>query len=279
MDRIQVWEDGKVPFLKGTKVAGQERITNGSNCVCRVIEPDITIFPSENPIGAVMVMPGGGYELLAVDSEGYQVGERLSSRGITVGVLTYRLPLLEISDEPWKLPICDAQHALLQFRRWIDDHTEGGGVPVGVMGFSAGAHLAAWLTLSLANQGSIDFTSLIYGVNSIEDYVVDWLSDKLYHRTMTQEEKASFDFQAAVGVCGKLSPFFLVHAKDDDIVPCSESTDLARCLTDAGIENKLLLFENGGHGFGLGRESDGTATWTREFVEWFDTVRASRGNG
>ena len=272
MQTIKLWKKSEIPFASKTELKEKHEITDHSNHLYNVIEPDLTIFPAENPKAAVMVMPGGGYELLAIDSEGYQVGKYLSARGITVGVLKYRLPLSEISSQPWYLPICDAQKGLQELRQWVKHINSNPEIPIGVMGFSAGAHLAAWLTLVEQNNKPIDFSSLIYGVNSIDDYVIEWLTDKLYHRKMIQIEKNKFDFKTIAKNQTNLPPFFLVHAKDDDIVPYSESFNFSEALKEMKVKHKYIEFATGGHGFGLGRKSDGTSRWPDEFIKWIDNI-------
>jgi len=215
----------------------------------------------------MIVCPGGGYEVESFVAEGQLIAEYLASQGIVAAVLKYRLPRKEISDKPHLLPITDARRAIslmkAQANKYeIDPHK------VGIMGFSAGGHLATTVSVLLSEQDdeNPDFSALIYPVTTLGEENQKWLEKSLFHRPMTASEKQQYSLVDHVS--DKTPPAFLLHAYDDSLVPIKESLLYAEAMTAAGRPIEAHYFAFGEHGFGPGREKDGTAQWLALLANW-----------
>jgi acetyl esterase/lipase len=265
---IAIWE-GTPPYSKESSLKEYVKEHWGVPCVHNVTHPTLTVYApqSENAGRAVVILPGGGYEVESIEAEGSRIAESLSAQGITAGVLKYRLPLLDASDKPHLVPIADARRAISLMRSMAADY---GFDPskVGILGFSAGGHLAATVSVleSETLSGRPDFSLLIYGVTTLEPENLKWLEETLFHRTMTEEERIRYSLVDQVD--SSTPPAFLVHAYDDDVVPIQESTKYAQALSAVGQEVEVHYFARGGHGFGRGRSSDGTDQWLDLAARW-----------
>ena len=141
-ETIDLWQ-GEAPYSKPNSLEEYVKESWGVPCAHNVTKPTLTIHSAkgENTGRAVVVLPGGGYVLESIVAEGQLIAENLSSQGITAAVLKYRLPLLEASDQPHLVPITDARKAISLMKSMAEEY----GVErskVGIMGFSAGGHLA-----------------------------------------------------------------------------------------------------------------------------------------
>jgi len=241
----------------------------GVPCVKNVTDPTLTIYRAQGDHSgrAMIILPGGGYAVESFVAEGQRIAEYLSSQGIVAAVLKYRLPLTEASDQPYLLPVIDARRAIALMKSRAGDY--GFDISgVGIMGFSAGGHLAATVSVWTADEPNEnpDFSALIYSVTTLSAENRRWLEESLFHRQMTDEEKQRYDL---VGNVTESTPSaFLLHAYDDDVVPVAESLLYARALADAGQHVEMHLFARGGHGFGPGRAADGTSQWLGLLANW-----------
>jgi acetyl esterase/lipase len=265
---IDLW-DGPPPYSKTNSLEEYVKESWGVPCVHNVTWPTLTIHPArgENSGRAMIVLPGGGYEVESFVAEGRQIAEYLSSHGITAAVLKYRLPLAEASDQPHLVPLADARRAISILKSIANSH---GFSPskVGIMGFSAGGHLAtaASVLASENDDENPDFSALIYPVTTIAPENRKWLEETLFHRTMTAKELRQYAL--VDNITDETPPAFLLHAYDDDVVPISESIVYAEALTVAGKDVEVHFFAKGGHGFGPGRPGDGTAQWLGLLTDW-----------
>ena len=263
METHYIWDGLEKPFSKENDLVEYEATQWESiRCVYNVTEPTLTVYPAENAAVGVIVIPGGGYEFEAIGHEGHDVAQALAAAGIAAAVLKYRLPNPAASDSPQLVPLADARRALKVFRQ------ETGLATVGLVGFSAGSHLATVASLfpGAGPDENPAFAGLIYGVTTPSDANRDWLEKHLYFRQMSDEEAAANNLVEQV--TPQTPPTFLVHACDDDICPVEESTLYAEKLRQHGVLCELHLFPQGGHGFGLGRAEDGTNQWLGLFVNW-----------
>ena len=267
-DLIDLWE-GAAPFSKPTTLEEQVKESWGVPCVFNVTLPTLTVYRAEgeNSGRAMIVLPGGGYEVESFVAEGRLIAEYLSSQGVTAAVLKYRLPMEEASDQPQLLPITDARRAISLMRALADRY---GFDPskVGIMGFSAGGHLAT--AVSVLTSGKKDenpaFSALIYPVTTLGEENLKWLEETLFHRKMTVEEQSQYSLVDHVGA--NTPPAFLLHAYDDEVVPIFESQVYAEALVAAGRDVEVHFFAEGGHGFGPGRPEDGTDQWLGLLADW-----------
>lgn len=248
-----------------------------------ISKPRLAVFNPSRPNGAAILMtPGGGYQRVVIDREGFEVAEWLRNCGVTVFVLIYRLPA-----EGWATPgdvaLADAQRAMRIIRSQAKEYGLDD-ARIGAMGFSAGGHLCADLaarhaTATYAHVDRSDTLSArpccaapIYPVVSMDAAIAHPGSrTRLLGSTPTamQENAHSPDRN----VTGDTPPHFLVHAEDDRVVPVENSLRLRSALKAAGITVETHLFKSGGHGFGLRTDMAVAARqWPELWLDWAVSV-------
>lgn len=246
-----------VEILLDRTVAGAPR----DRAVTHTRKPTLTVFRPNKPNGAaVVLMPGGGYERVVTDKEGFETAHWLADRGYTCFVLLYRLPGDHWGSGP-DAPLQDAQRAARLVRSKAAT-MKFDPARVAIMGFSAGGHLAASLTtrfdakvydkVDAADDLSArpDLSGLIYPVISMADGPVHGGSRKqLLGPSPTPEQIALYSPDQ--NVTDRLPPVFLLHAADDKTVPVANSLMMFTALKAKAIPTELHVFEEGGHGFGL----------------------------
>jgi acetyl esterase/lipase len=268
-DVIRLWEGQTKPYYKENTLVESELKVWGTLCATNVTEPTLTIHPAKGKSTGVgvVIIPGGNYSVVAIHHEGHDVANALADRGITAAVSKYRLPNPKSSDQPERVPLADARRALKLLRQ----HTAKYGIDrhkIGVLGFSAGSHLATVTSLWKSEDAEENptFSGLIYGVTNHSEENLKWLEESLYFRKLTPEELAR---NSLLDLVDKASPpAFLVHACDDEVCKVEESTLYAQRLLENKVAVEMHLFAKGGHGFGLGRKKDGTNQWLPLFVAW-----------
>ncbi len=258
----------------------KEEIRYDSNGVIRSIgqisSPKIEVFkPSANSNGiGILVLPGGGYQYVAITKEGYKVAERLNKLGYTVFVLSYRMPSDLIMKDKSVGPLMDAQEAMRSIRTQAVDY----GVDpdnIGVLGFSAGGHLAATLHTQYNRDiymskyevsAKPDFAILIYPVISMDSTITHQGSrEKLLGLNPTNEQVNAFSNELHVN--SETSPTFLVHATDDGSVPVGNSLRYYNSLLKNKVSAAMHIYQSGGHGFGLGRNPE-NSSWIEDLDRW-----------
>jgi len=268
-EEIKLWEGIEKPYFKENDLKEFEKDAWGTKAVGNITEPTLTIYNAKggNTGKAVVIIPGGGYELVAMYHEGYELAEILSKNGITAAVHKYRIPNPKSSDEPHKVPLADGRRAL----KIVHEKAKTYGIKsdeIGVIGFSAGSHLATVLGLwkSDDDDENPDFTGLIYGVTNLTEGNQRWLESNLYHRKLTKEEIAQ---NTLLDLVNEGTPqAFLVHAIDDDSCKLEETTLYAQKLIENEVLAETHIFPKGGHGFGVGKSSNGTDQWVPLFINW-----------
>ncbi len=260
--------DGKIPFA--IKAADEETSLKG--VVRNVSLPTMTVFlpPAEKSNGAaVIICPGGGYGALVMDREGFRVAEAFNKMGVSAFVLKYRLP----SDRTMEVrsigPLQDAQQAIKVVREhskdWHVDPTK-----IGIMGFSAGGHLAATAgthfdSTFISNPAKTslrpDFMVLVYPVISLLDKVGHKGSGMNLMGASPSSETVRY-FSNELQVTKSSPPAFLTHAGDDTVVSVENSIQFYKSLINNGIEAGLHIYAKGEHGY----------LKEPEFAEWFGRV-------
>lgn len=226
-----------------------------------VTSPTLIAFRPRHPNGTALLMaPGGGYSWVVMDKEGYEAAERFAEAGVTVFVMTYRLPQEGWSAGP-AAPLQDAQRAL----RVIRAHAAGFKIDprrVGVIGFSAGGHVAGVLTLKFdkatypavdaADLASArpDFSVLMYPVATMAlPHAHPGSRKNLLGENPTPAAIAEWSLET--GARPDAPPTFVVHAVDDASVPVENSLRLFEALREKKVPVEMHLFQEGGHGFGI----------------------------
>lgn len=266
---IELWPDQAPPHSK--PVADKEFIDDcwgGVRCAHNVTKPMLALYPAEtNSQSWVLVAPGGGYGVVAIFYEGAEIAEGFVKRGISAAVLKYRIPDIRTATKPEKVPFADFRHAMNLLRAEQEKAGISAG-KIGVVGFSASGHLAVYSMVHPDPNPILnpDFAILVYGTSNMNPVNRDWLEENFYYRAMTSEEQQSEVLLDWVNE--NTPPAFLVHAVDDEVSPYTESTLYADALRNKGVDVELHLFARGGHGFGPGRDEDGTEQWLDLAVNW-----------
>jgi acetyl esterase/lipase len=278
--QVRIWPD-VVPDAQAVDgpevVATDEKLVAGRPWVyvARVSQPTMTVYPPQrgNTGAAVVVFPGGGYQILAIDLEGTEVCDWLTSRGITCVLLKYRVPR---SGHYWddscnchitpKSPTAlqDAQRTVglvrLHAAEWhIDPHR------IGVLGFSAGGHLSAAI--------STHFKQRLYpAVDAADqqpcrpDFAVAVYPGHLW----IDDEK--FELNPDVPVSRETPPTFLLHAEDDPVDSVNHSLVYYVALERAAVPVEMHLYAKGGHAFGLRRTEFPISGWPQLVETWLRTI-------
>lgn len=272
----------EIPLYEGT-VPGSKESANyietsqaGKDGIARigkVSQPTLTVFeaPKDKANGtAVIICPGGGYSILAIGHEGFDVAKRFNEVGVTAFVLKYRLPSDEIMVDKTYALLQDAERAIYVVRKNAKKYRIKKN-KIGILGFSAGGHFASTLVthynnVRIADPEKIslrpDFAALIYPVISFEESVHTGTMKNLLGEKPSDSLKHYFS--ANKNVNKRTPPTFFVHAKDDKTVPVANSILMHEALKANKVATDIYLYENGGHGFGLNNKTSD--------VKWFDLL-------
>jgi acetyl esterase/lipase len=270
---LELWPDQAPPYSKPAEdLEYVDDCWGGVRCAHRVTNPTLTLYPSEeDPQNWVLIAPGGGYDVVAIYHEGSEIAEALVARGISAAVLKYRVPDIRTATKPEKVPFSDLRRAM-EILRAEQEKAEISAGKIGVVGFSASGHLAVYSMVHPDPDPRLnpDFAILVYGTSDLNPINRDWLEKNLYYRPLTDEEER--EEVLLNWVTEDTPPAFFVHAVDDDVSPYTESTLYADALRDVGVDAELHLFARGGHGFGPGRDSDGTSQWLDLAANWINRL-------
>lgn len=248
---IDIWTEGKMPG-EAAKETETELPAKGDNVqrITNISRPTLSLFPAKNKnAAAVIVCPGGGYNYVAYNKEGLEVAEWLNSLGITALVLKYRTP--KNRDGAFQ----DLQRALSLTRanakKWNINPKK-----LGLIGFSAGGHLAAKASNLFENR-SYSPIDVVDKQNIRPDFVI-----LVYPAYLEREGKIAGE----LNLKAKISPTLIVHNEDDkNFIAGSRIYHAA--LDKAKVKNDFLLYKAGGHGYGLRSDKD-VGTWTEDAAEW-----------
>src|SRR4030095_7942326 len=276
-----------IPLYENNQVKGaigcnrKEIVTkdslNGRIHIDHVVQPSLTLYrPAavNKARSAVIVCPGGSYINLSMTHEGYEVAEQLNKHGITAFVLKYRLPNDSCMQQRETGPLQDLQQAIIlvkaRAREWGIDSSR-----VGVLGFSAGGHLVStslthFYTCYADNPMNISvrpaFGVLIYPVISFQEEIAHKFSRENLLGKNAAQEKMNF-FSSEKQVTSQTPPCFLVHPEDDKTVPVKNSIYFYEALINNKIKGELLIYQSGGHGFGLVNPST-KESWMDQLIPW-----------
>jgi acetyl esterase/lipase len=226
----------------------------------------------------VIICPGGGYTILAAGHEGTDVAKYFNSIGVNALVLKYRIPDAKNQIDKTIAPLQDAQQSILLARTnaniWGIDKNK-----IGIMGFSAGGHLAASLAthyndVKIDNPNKIslrpDFQILIYPVISFGPEGHEGSKISLIGNTNDEKTKKAIDyFSSEKQITKEAPPAFLVHSKDDVVVPIANAIHYYDNLIAHKVPAELYIFEKGGHGYGM-KNPTSESEWTSEMKTWME---------
>ncbi|MCM4162191.1 MULTISPECIES: alpha/beta hydrolase [unclassified Arenibacter] len=254
--------------------------------IAKVQIPELEVYlPSKkNATGqAVLIFPGGGYGILAYDWEGTDFAKFLNSKGIAGIVVKYRLPSAKSQTNMHIVPLQDAQRAMRTVRsratEWNIDPRN-----IGIIGFSAGGHLASTLGTHFnenvypkkdvidEQSARPDFMTLAYPVITMGEPNTHGGSRKnLLGENPSQ--KMLDHFSNELQVTADTPPTFLVHATDDTAVPVENSLLFYTALVQHQVPAEMHIYPTGGHGFALGLNDPHLASWTDQWVGWLNTLK------
>jgi acetyl esterase/lipase len=244
-----------------------------------VTEPILDVYPApaEKATGtAVIICPGGAYWGLAIVHEGATVAKWFNSLGVTAFVLKYRLPNDAIMVDKSVGPMQDGQRAI----RLVRQHAKEWNIhpdKIGIMGFSAGGHLAATLSTHFndkvyehdATSARPDFSVLIYPVISMEDGITHGGSrENLLGKNPSPDRLKYFSNEQQIS--RETPPAFLVHSIDDDAVPVQNSINYALAMEKQKVPCELHIYQSGGHGYGLGQSKNTESAWPDACRKWLE---------
>ncbi|WP_282112022.1 alpha/beta hydrolase [Maribacter stanieri] len=281
---MQLWPKDKIPnHLKSVEKEIHEQ--NEILRISKVQVPTIEVYlPSKRDATgeAVLIFPGGGYGILAYDWEGTDIAKFLNSKGIAGIVVKYRLPS-DISQTDKKyVPLLDAQRAV----RLVRGNAEKFNVvpnKIGIIGFSAGGHLASTLGTHFNEKvyepidriddesARPDFMALGYPVISFGAMTHLGSKKNLIGENPTTELVNYFSNEKQVTEL--TPPTFLLHATDDTVVPVENSLLFYKAVKDKGVSVTMHIYPKGGHGFGLGLHDEHLKDWGNRMLDWIVSLR------
>ena len=272
---------GAIPDSKPSAVQEESRAAGTNTEVRRVVQPTLTVFLPDRAKAtgtSVIICPGGGYEFLSMKFEGYDIAQRLTEMGVAAFVLKYRLPNDQSQPDKTQAPLLDVQQAL----RLVREQAPRYGLNperIGVMGFSAGGHLAALAATRFARPAGTSpgpasvrpaFAVLVFPVISFRDSLTRDGGTRLHLLGAAPPAAQLREYSAESRVTAQTPPVFLVHAEDDNVVPVNHSIVFYQALVRHGVPAEMHLYPKGGHGFDL--HNPATDSWLDRMQEW---LRAS----
>jgi len=281
---VRLWpgtQPATCPVDEGEQISVRGDAKNPSLVLSNIRQANLGVFlPSGNgPFPAVVICPGGGYRQESMTSEGYAVAQKLAKAGMAAFVLKYRLPDGHLPAEgKLPLPQQDVFRAIQLVRtnaaEWKLDPKR-----IGVMGFSAGGHLAATAATlfdlaenetpkdEISKQSARpDFAVLVYPVISMTKPMAHAGSrDRLLGKDADATAEARFD--PSQHVTSQTPPLLLVHAVDDQVVMPANSMRMLAAAEKANVPHSMLLLSHGKHGFGLGNDAEAQG-WSDQCLAW-----------
>ena len=255
---LPLWPDG-APNTNG--LTGTQEDLNGG-LVANVVTPSITVYRPSCPNGMAIIMcPGGGYARLAMAHEGYDMAPWLNAQGITYIVLKYRMP-----NGHREVPLSDAEQAI----RLVRQHAAEWNVNparVGIMGASAGGHLAASLaTLYGSDETRPDFQILFYPVITMGADTHQGSRNNLLGENPSDE--LIRDYSLENRVTSRTPQAFIMLSTDDTSVPPVNSINYYLVLVKQKVSATLHAYPVGGHGWGFRDDFSYKRQWTGELEKW-----------
>ena len=262
---IKIWDNSTAPH--SSELTSPEAETS-PNIIGSVTEAVLYIFeadPAKATGQAIVICPGGGYAVVCMSYEGVEMAKWLASQGITCGVLKYRMP-----NGHKEVPLEDAVEALRIMRRNAAD-LRIDPAKVGIMGFSAGGHLAAY-TSNFAPEGEKPaFSILFYPVITGEDGLCHKGSfDNLLGADATSAQRAEYSLETRV--TRSTPPALLLLSDHDTVVPPISSTRYYNALKKHGIKASMHIYPEGWHGWGISPDFPYREAWQASLLDWLKTL-------
>ncbi len=253
------------------------RESAGDKFVAGVSKPSLTAYLPEQQSGAtpaVIICPGGGYFGLSTIKEGVDVARRFAENGIAAFVLHYRMPSPETMKVAYEGPLQDVQQAIYTVRSQAASFSVDS-AKVGVMGFSAGGHLAASAATQFSSTVLKAHSSTVKPAFQVLIYPVISMTSELTHEgsrnlligepdNTAQHSKLVARFSNEQNVTPVSPPAYLVHATDDEVVVVENALSYFHALRENKVSVQMLIVPDGGHGFGMRHRVD----WFVDVLDW-----------
>lgn len=279
---VKLWDE--IPNSKQT--SEEEQIYKADIIrVALVKEPILEIYLPPKRIAsdkAVIICPGGGYRHLAYDWEGIEIAKWFNTKGISAFVLKSRLPLSKSLVVPYEAPLQDAQRAM----RWVRFNADKFNISpdkIGVIGFSAGGHLASTLGTQFNAPNNFreqpldtisaqpNFMVLVYPVITMQDdYTHKGSQKNLLGENASNDLKTRYSNE--LHVTQNTPPTFLIHSTDDKSVPVENSLKFYQALKNSDVKAEMHIYPYGGHGFGLAIGKGYLQDWTNRLEDWLLSI-------
>lgn len=257
---LKIWDNATAPHSNGITTPETEPQPNR---VANTSEAWLYIFPADKSLStgqAVVICPGGGYSRLAIDHEGYEMARWFAANGITAAVLKYRMP----NHRP-EVPLEDAEQALRILSGLEAGATGYTSDRVGIVGFSAGGHLAAMA--STIGRVRPAFSILFYPViTATKGKRHQGSFVNLLPEPRTEELEAAYSLEERV--TEQTPPTLLLLSDDDTTVPPVNSTLYYNALKRHGVESSMHIYPTGGHGWGFHDDFAYKAQWQQAVLDW-----------
>lgn len=256
---IKVWPEGAPNPVPFDAVAMQAEKNN------LVEDPVLLVYPAKKPNGlSVVACPGGGYGHLAKYHEGTDMADWFNAQGVTYAVLLYRMP-----QGHHDVPLSDGLQAI----RIMRDHAAEWGVKkVGIMGSSAGGHLASTIATHYTPDSRPDFQILFYPVISLDPAITHMgTHDNLLGKNPSKEMEQKYSNELQVTPDTPVA--FILHSSNDGAVPVANTLRYFQALTDNKVYSTMHVYPVGGHGWGFRDTFPYKAQWTSELMYWLGTLK------
>lgn len=253
---FNVWPDG-APNTNGLEANEDEKKKDFPS---KIVTPTLTVHVANKPNGkAILCCPGGGYSIVAMNHEGNDMAAWFNAQGITLAVLKYRMP--NGHDD---VPLSDA----LQAMRIMRQHSEEWKIDkIGIMGASAGGHLASTAATHYTEDSRPDFQVLFYPVISMQPDITHRGSrENLIGKNPTEELVNLYSNELQVNE--QTPPAFILHSSDDGGVPVENSIRYYQALVKNRVPVSLHCYPVGGHGWGYRDSFPYKHEWKGELEKW-----------
>ena len=257
---ISLWPDG-APNSNG--ITETEKVLQ-NGIVGNVTQPLLTVyFPEKSNGKAIVACPGGGYACVALGHEGHDMASWFNKMGITFAVLKYRMP-----NGHYDVPLSDAQQAIRIMRQHADEWNLK---MIGIMGASAGGHLASTVATHYTKDCRPDFQLLLYPVISMCKEITHQGSRQNLLGNNPSNELTDL-FSNELQVNEQTPPALLIHCSDDEVVKPENSIRYYQALLTHKVPATLLCYPKGGHGWGFTDHFAFKELWLDEVKKWLEML-------
>lgn len=255
---INLWEDVAAPHtpdIAEQPIYSGGILTHNADAVLYIFEADKERATGE----AVVICPGGAYYVLCMSYEGVEMAAWLAEQGITAAVVQYRMPRGEK-----EVPLDDTTEALRRMRELADEIGYKAD-RVGIMGYSAGGHLAAYTSCMSAERP--DFAVLFYPViTMLPPYTHEGSAENLLGKSPSVELRERYSMEQRV--TSKTPPTIIFHSDKDDLVPTQNVTAYYEALRREGVAASLNIYPDGYHGWGIREDFEWREAWQQTLLQW-----------